>query len=477
MSSSLMRTGEAIMGDKGPLSKAHTLRSQRTANTNKLDESRISRDTFNEQFKGRDQKDFINEANKIMRERMKNKGSTINSKSRLKSVILNDTKEICLKNYLIDLLKEKRTDINEKERNITKALRESENRLDIDYKDFVDFVEETKRKQKKEEEELARLKALHEEKDNLCKKEMSDNKKLNEDLERTIKIICLLKSYGSFVHKVLGLPFVFDSIPEVDSRERNFEVLADLILKNYEQIKSGSRPNILNDESLLILKFTEFEEKVIKILETKQIVDKEFTAIQKSYEDELKELQRREKDCLEEEIRISAENNQMIAANKKLKTQRSSEVEQYLNYIIELGIETGNLKDKFKGKRNIIDCLNFTKETLDVLAEKERLINGYINEIEMIEVVGDKKLIHDIEIDRKKANKRDKQLMIKQKQDQIDNMKRQRAVERAQRVVIKGRKVPKDYPILKEKKKKKKDDGANEFDDYAMLHYSSDENN
>ena len=227
----------------------------------------------------------------------------------------------------------------------------------------------------------------------------------------------------------------------------------------------------------MILKFTEFEEKVIKILETKQIVDKEFTAIQKSYEDELKELQRREKDCLEEEIRISAENNQMIAANKKLKTQRSSEVEQYLNYIIELGIETGNLKDKFKGKRNIIDCLNFTKETLDVLAEKERLINGYINEIEMIEVVGDKKLIHDIEIDRKKANKRDKQLMIKQKQDQIDNMKRQRAVERAQRVVIKGRKVPKDYPILKEKKKKKKDDGANEFDDYAMLHYSSDENN
>ena len=149
--------------------------------------------------------------------------------------------------------------------------------------------------EKKEEEELARLKALHEEKDNLCKKEMSDNKKLNEDLERTIKIICLLKSYGSFVHKVLGLPFVFDSIPEVDSRERNFEVMADLILKNYEQMKTGSRPTILNDESLLILKFTEFEEKVIKILETKQLVDKEFTSIQKSYEDELKELQRREK--------------------------------------------------------------------------------------------------------------------------------------------------------------------------------------
>ena len=167
---------------------------------------------------------------------------------------------------------------------------------------------------------------------------------MTEDLERTIKIICLLKSYGSFVHKVLGLPFVFDSIPEIDSRERNFEVMADCILKNYEKMKIGGRPTMLEDESLLILKFTEFEEKVIKILEAKQVVDKEFNAIQKSYEDELKELERRERDCIEEEIRISNENNQLITANKKLKLHKSSEVEQFLNYIIELGIATGDRK-------------------------------------------------------------------------------------------------------------------------------------
>lgn len=466
MSSSLMRTGESIMGGKS----TGTQRSNR-----KLDESRLSRDTFNDQFKGREQKDFINEANKIMRERMKNRGSTINSKSRMKSVTLNETKEICLKNYLIDLLKEKRTDINEKERNITKALRESENRLDADYKDFVDFVEDTKRRQKKEEEELTRLKTLHEEKDNICKKELSDNKKLSEDLERTIKVICLLKSYGSFVHKVLGLPFVFDSIPEMDARERNFEVMSDCILKNYEQIRSLGKATNLDDESMLIMKFTEFEEKVIKILESKQVIDKEITGLQSSYQNEIEELQRREKDCIEEEKRITDENNAMINANKKLKTHRSSEVEQYLNYIIELGIATGNLKDKFKGKRNINDCLVFTKDTLDVLSEKERMINNYITEIEGIELYGDKALIHEIEVERKKANKRDKQLLLKQKQDKKDNDKRQKAIERAQRVVIKGRKVPKDYPILKEKKKKKKTNNTNEYDDYAMLHYSSEE--
>ena len=45
---------------------------------------------------------------------------------------LMDNKEISLKNYLIGLLKEKRTDINEKERNIEKALKQSENQLDRD---------------------------------------------------------------------------------------------------------------------------------------------------------------------------------------------------------------------------------------------------------------------------------------------------------------------------------------------------------
>ena len=473
MSTAMQRIGESIVGSNKKYSKQPSIRSNYNQ---KLDESKFSHDSFNERFKTREQKDFINQANKIIRERIKNKGSTINSKSRLKSVVLNDTKEICLKNYLIDLLKEKRTDINEKERNITKALRESEDRLDADYKDFIDFVEDTKRKQKKEEEELTRLKSQHEEKDNLCKKELSDNKKLNEDLERTVKIIMLLKSYGSFVHKVLELPFVFDNIPDVDSRERNFESTADVILKNYERMEYSSKPALLDDDTLLILKFTEFEEKVIKILDTKQIVEKEMNAINKQYEDELKELNRRETEFRGEELRIMQEYNQMINEIKKLKKHQASGVEQYLNHIIELGVATGNLKDKMKGKRNVMDCLAFTKDTLDVLADKERLINNYINEIETIEIYGDSRLIHEIEFEQKKANKREKQALIKLKQDQADNLKRQKAVERAQRVVIKGRKVPKDYPILKEKKKKTKDEGNNEFDDYAMLRYSSDEN-
>ena len=472
---SMANIGSSIMNANRTYQKSSSIRSARTQKSFMTTDSHFTRDTFNEQFKGRDQKAFINEANKIMRERMKNKGSTINSKSRLKSVVMNDTKEICLKNYLIGLLKEKRTDINEKERNITKALRDSENKLDSDYKNFLDFVEGTKKKQKKEEEELQRLKSLHEQKEIIYKKEIADYKKLIEDLERTVKLICLLKSYGSFVHKVLRLKFDFDNVPDIDSRERNFEQVSNLILKHYDNLKNSETIELLDDENFMFMKFNELEERVVKILQRKEILDKESTAETDSYKDEISELKRRVKDCQIESKQIQNEKDQIINAINRLKPQKDNEVNQYLDYIYEIGGMTGDLNNKLKGKKNIIDLLNFTKDTLLVLQQKETFINDHITEIEFIEENGDKKLINDIITERKKFNKREKQLQLKQKQEQIEYNKRKKAIERAQRVIIKGRKAPQDYPLLKGKKKKEDDNKGNEDDYYAMLYYSSDD--
>ena len=467
--------GSSIMNANRTYQKSSSIRSARTQKSFMTTDSHFTRDTFNEQFKGRDQKAFINEANKIMRERMKNKGSTINSKSRLKSVVMNDTKEICLKNYLIGLLKEKRTDINEKERNITKALRDSENKLDSDYKNFLDFVEGTKKKQKKEEEELQRLKSLHEQKEIIYKKEITDYKKLIEDLERTVKLICLLKSYGSFVHKVLRLKFDFDNVPDIDSRERNFEQVSNIILKHYDNLKNSETIELLYDDNFMFMKFNESEERVVKILQRKELLDKESNAETESYKDEISELKRRVKDCQIESKQVQNEKDQIINAINRLKPQKDNEVNQYLDYIYEIGGMTGDLNSKLKGKKNITDLLTFTKDTLLVLQQKETFINDYITEIEHIEENGDKKLINDIITDRKKFNKREKQLQLKQKQEQIEYNKRKKAIERAQRVIIKGRKAPQDYPLIKGKKKKEDDNKGNEDDYYAMLYYSSDD--
>ena len=456
-----------------PMNKTKSLVHKPSMNSTASD---FSRDTFKEQFQGRNRKDFINEANKIMRERMKNKGSTINSKSKFKSVVLMDSKEISLKNYLIGLLKDKRTDINEKERNIEKALKESENQLDRDCKEFIDFVEDTKRKLKLEDDEFIRYRNLHEKTENLYRKECSEYKKLSEDLERTVKLICLLRSYGIFVYKVLGQKFWFEDIKEVDPRLRNYEEVANNILEKYDSIDENVKQQIINDETLLIVKFKEFEDKVIKILESKEIVDKEIASLKKSYDDEIEELQRRARDFREEVKRVNKEKKELLFNNEKATPQVDSELDTYLKYLLELGQALGVVDKKFnKNKKNINDFIILTQDTLRVLGEKEKEINGYINEIERIEVYGDKKLIQIIEMERKKDNKREKQLMLKLNQEQIEKNKILKAIERAQKLTIKGRKVPKEFPIIKEKKKKNANDKKNNYNDFEMLYYSDEE--
>ena len=66
-------------------------------------------------------------------------------------------------------------------------------------------------------------------------------------------------------------------------------------------------------------------------------------------------------------------------------------------------------------------------------------------------------------------------MQLKIKQEQNENNKRLKAIERAQRVIIKGRMVPKIYPSLKVKKKKVNENDKNINNDFDMLFYSSDD--
>ena len=66
--------------------------------------------------------------------------------------------------------------------------------------------------------------------------------------------------------------------------------------------------------------------------------------------------------------------------------------------------------------------------------------------------------------------------MLKLNQEQIEKNKKLKAIERAKRLIIKGRKVPKEFPMIKEKKKKSDDSKNNNNNDYEMLYYSDEDN-
>ena len=188
-------------------------------------------------------------------------------------------------------------------------------------------------------------------------------------------------------------------------------------------------------------------------------------------------LKKREKDFRNEVKRVNREKKDLTLDNQKRTPQQNEELDIYMKYILQLGQAIGVVDKKFtKGKRNINEYIMLAQDTLKELANIEKEINGYINEIEKIEEFGDKKLIYAIEQERKKDNKREKQLELKLNQEEIEKKKRQKAVGRAKRLVIKGRKVPKEYPIIKEKKKKNEDNKNKKDNDFDMLFYSDDEN-
>ncbi len=88
------------------------------------------------QYMKKDKNEIIEEANKILKERSKNRGLSLTNRPKGKFSFITDTRDVCLKNYLIGLLKEERTVLSDKELSIQEALLSSEKRLIEDTKYF-----------------------------------------------------------------------------------------------------------------------------------------------------------------------------------------------------------------------------------------------------------------------------------------------------------------------------------------------------
>jgi hypothetical protein len=92
-------------------------------------------------------KQLIFYADKIMKDR---KNNHLMMNHLVKSVFMKKTNENCLNNYRIKLLKNKRTDINDKISNISSAIKSTEKIFDLDYQRFLEFVERTNNSHKRQ---------------------------------------------------------------------------------------------------------------------------------------------------------------------------------------------------------------------------------------------------------------------------------------------------------------------------------------
>ena len=437
----------------------------------------------------KEKKQLLEDADKIMKDRFKaNIGGGGGLNDRRKNKILEKSKELCLNNYMITQLKEKRTEINKKEFFIDMALKNSEKQYEIDYRSFIDFVEEIKKKEKKEEELLNKMKNKKDSTESILNEEVNLNKKLEEKCEGIIKSIILLKTYGSFIHKVFNIPFVYDELSNLKIVGKKYITLKDKIINIYDKNKENNKTNdeenyILENIERLIQQYNHYEEKLVNILDDKEHLDKEVNNLINKNKQELALLEQKLNDCEKEYQKLNLDKKRSLLSMKEYQINNISEVEEYLNYIIDIGNEIGIESQKNslnKSGSNVTEYLYYCKDTLSILEKKEILINEYINEIENIIKYGDendRNIIEKLLFERKKLIKKEKQLMLKKQQDDYEEKKKLKAMERAKRIIIRGRKVFADVAPWQNKKKHvhlKEDD---EDDDDQYLYYSEDNDN
>ena len=421
------------------------------------------------QFHSFNKNDYIFEANRIIKQRTENKNTDLlGLKNKTKNSIIADTKEICLNNFLIEAMKTTIHNMNFTEKDHKKSLISSQTEFETDYRTFLNFLEKKKKNLKYENDTLLKCKEIHEQSKERYEKELSKFKKLNEELEKKIKIISLLKNYGIFVYKLMGMKFWMEEIPNMDQKSKNFEEIAELILKIYDSMENRNdlfKEKIENfDDTFITIKFNDFEEKVLQGIKFKENFLKELDK-EMNYDEYLNLLRKNINNLKKREKELNAEKNKLATniEKSKNKNQKDENLDIFLEYIIHLGKEAEkcdiNEADYFEDIRpkeyekmiKEYDINYYTLKTLNNLKKKENLINRFIEYIEKIENSKDKKIILEIEQERKNENKREKLKNLKIKQKQLHEDKNKKAMERNSKFVVIGRNVPKIYQFNKNK--------------------------
>ena len=403
---------------------------------------------------------FFKEADIIVKDRFKNHDLiSAESKKSIKNKVLNISRDISLKNYIIKLLIEKRSEIYDKERIMNNALNVFNSQFKIDNKMFNEFIDETLIKQKEMENFIVILKAEREKKEKILNDRRFEIKRIENDLEKQLKLLYNSKKYAIFVHELFEIPFNYKDLPDLNRFQSMENIINKIIYIYNTKDKFCLLPPILKDEQLLIQKFNQLEEKITHNITIRDILVKEIYQNNEYYKKELKTLENNYKEY-EKDFKILKDDLNMISKSmNSLKIHDNGKIENYMRYIIELGKQ---ILFNIPTKSNDIDEYSaYCKNILLTLEKKEVDINNYINEIDIILKFGEKKeksLLEKCILDRRKINKAENQLRLKKRQEEIENEKNMRYLRRAQRFVVKGRNVSPIFPLIKHVKKIKKID-------------------
>ena len=236
-----------------------------------------------------------------------------------------------------------------------------------------------------------------------------------------------------------------------------------------------------NGIDFLNMQFSDMEGNIRKELDNKNLINEEIKNLKNQNNNEINLLiNQQEENENYKNIFNDDKNKQKLLLNS-YKEYDNEEIKIFLNYIIEFWEILGGNKNKKKQIKNVEDnedMMFYCNDVLKMLEQKENLINKYINDIENVFINGDNNniiLIEKIIYNRKKIGYKQEQAEIRRIKEENEIKKKLKTIEEY-KIVLKGRKVIQDFPLIKKNKKKNKVVLKKNNDDYDYLYYSSDEN-
>ena len=396
--------------------------------------------------------EMIQKADDILKQRLKfHDRDFALRKKKLKSIALNINKKISQNNYLINSLKQRRTEITDKEFIIHKTLKEFESKLECDKRRFVHFIEDVKEKQKKEENKLLDLKNVRFKAQEKMEELDRIKRSLEQSIYKKIKELYELKDFGAFVHKIIGTKFPFDDLPRLKSEQDVEHVTQALIqafnLKFFDETKKSLEKIDIYDKKSL-----KMEDTIINGILDKENLEKEFIDAKKNIDNELEHL-KNNKVLLEHDYNNLLKEIKFVKEQmKNFKLKETADLNQNLNYIQQLGLAIcTTIQNPPKCDEIYLnEFLTYSKGIANVFKNTENQVNEMISEIDDIINNGnkkDKELMWSLILNQRNQNKKENQILFKQKELESKLKQRLKIINRDKKMVLTGKKVIWDYPI------------------------------
>ena len=427
--------------------------------------------------------EVINEAKEIMdnlKKAMINEkkaSETFYSKNRIDlHTFVIQNREICKKNFVIDLLRNESNKIKTKEKEIKKAL-EDANRIFLKDEEAFEGFTQNKKRQFREtdfhlEEAIRNNKLLMEQ----IKKYNSEVHSTESEIERNIKGIIAYKTYADFIHKLLGKEKIDVDVKAIkhtlQNKEKDLIYIVKSVIRQFKFLLDSKGIQVkteeINNPDLLTALFFSLEGRIIQQMSERDEILKDRFRQKRVFDVELLSLQKK----------IDYDKKHLDTLCKELEIEKIGYLEDnYQTTIDEASSLICEINDEFyqnqsqKGKKPIDQVI---KNTFGIIHRMEEDLNNLFNEMERIQ--GDeknpdetfKKMVEKIKLKNKaKKHQEGREALLK-----LEEEKNLKYLQRMNRYKIRG---PIVYPppwVLKRKKggSQKKKKVKDNFEE--MLYYN-----